>query len=412
MLTKENPRTRHGELIGEAARSLNARGVSQTSLAEIAGRLGISRAALYYYVEDRQDLVFQCYRLSCERLADCLAAAGRHAFSEKETLRRFIALALDMSEGEFASPNELGCLHAERRDTIIGLYERVISGLAGIIAAGIAQGGFRRCEPAVAARALLSMVFWTPMADSWSASLKAAAQRTGAEALTDLVENGIAGRAAPEEPPSRIDLQGFLPVSSGAFDKIYLTRARREALLAAASRLFNRKGVDAASLEEIASQAGTTKRAVLHHFGDKQHLVEAAYRRGLELSIFIPEQLARTELRPIAKLASAFAAVAEASLNPDLALATPRVGLQALRPEAQLEMQQLSDRLAGHYLHIMMQARSADEVRDIDVPGFLIMVAGAFQWLSQGMFEAETRSEFAIACEVSALLTHGLSTRR
>ena len=412
VLTTENARTRHGELIGEAARSLNARGVSQTSLAEIAGRLGISRAALYYYVEDRQDLVFQCYRLSCERFADCLEAAGRQAHSEREALRRFIALALDTSEGAFASPSELGCLDAGRRDTVVGLYEAVIAELAGIVGAGIAAGVFRRCEPAIAARTLLSMVFWTPMADSWSASLKAAARRTGAEALTDLVENGLAGPAAPDGPLHRTELRGFLPVSSGAFDKVYLTRARREALLAAASRLFNRKGVDATSLEEIASQAGTTKRAVLHHFGDKQHLVEAAYRRGLELSIYIPERLARTELRPGAKLASAFAAVAEASLNPDLALATPRVGLQALRPEAQREMQQLSDRLAGHYIDLIAEARAADEVRDIDVPGFLITVAGAFQWLSQGVFQAGAQDEFAVASEVSALLMHGLSIRR
>ena len=409
MLTKVNARSRHGELIAEAARSLNARGVSQTSLAEIAGKLGISRAALYYYVEDRQDLVFQCYRLSCERLADCLAAAVRESTSEADALRVFISLALDTTGGEFASLGELGCLDEERRDTIVAAYQGVVAGLADIVRAGIGNNRFRRCEPDIAARTLLSMVFWTPMADSWSASLKAATRSTGAQALTDLVENGIAGEAAPEGRPHRADLRRFLPASNGAFDKVYLTRARREALLAAASWLFNHKGVDSTSLEDIAARAGATKRAVLHHFGDKQTLVEAAYRRGIELSIFIPEQLQRTGLSPGVKLASAFAALAEASMNPDLALATPRVGLEALRSGAQAEMRTLSDRLAAHYTSLMLQARAERSVRDVDIPGFLFMLAGAFQWLSLGVVDIRTEDEFDVAAEISSLLMRGLS---
>ena len=53
------PRNRLNELLSHAARVLNARGVSQTSLGQIADDLGISRAALYYYVDDLQSLVYQ-----------------------------------------------------------------------------------------------------------------------------------------------------------------------------------------------------------------------------------------------------------------------------------------------------------------------------------------------------------------
>ena len=43
---------------------MNLKGVSLTSLTELADELSISRASLYYYVEDRADLVFQVYRRS------------------------------------------------------------------------------------------------------------------------------------------------------------------------------------------------------------------------------------------------------------------------------------------------------------------------------------------------------------
>ena len=69
-------RSRRDVLLDEAARQLNARGISQTALIDLAAALGLSRAAVYYYADDRQDLVFQCYRRACEALARELAASS------------------------------------------------------------------------------------------------------------------------------------------------------------------------------------------------------------------------------------------------------------------------------------------------------------------------------------------------
>ncbi len=49
----------------------------------------------------------------------------------------------------------------------------------------------------------------------------------------------------------------------------------REALIAAASKLFADKGFAATSTEEILSQAGVTRGALYHHFADKSALFEA-----------------------------------------------------------------------------------------------------------------------------------------
>ncbi|HEY0650576.1 TetR/AcrR family transcriptional regulator, partial [Phenylobacterium sp.] len=70
-------RGKRDAVLDAAARHLNARGVSNTSLGEIAASLGVSRAALYYYIEDRDDLVFQCYRRACEAMARDLGAAAK-----------------------------------------------------------------------------------------------------------------------------------------------------------------------------------------------------------------------------------------------------------------------------------------------------------------------------------------------
>ena len=48
-------------LLAGAATLFNARGIAGTSLADVAEAVGLTRAAVYYYVNDRAELVFQCY---------------------------------------------------------------------------------------------------------------------------------------------------------------------------------------------------------------------------------------------------------------------------------------------------------------------------------------------------------------
>ena len=46
-------KSRSEQLLDQAARELNSKGISMTSLTDVADKLGFSRASLYYYVEDR-----------------------------------------------------------------------------------------------------------------------------------------------------------------------------------------------------------------------------------------------------------------------------------------------------------------------------------------------------------------------
>jgi AcrR family transcriptional regulator len=52
---------------------------------------------------------------------------------------------------------------------------------------------------------------------------------------------------------------------------------RREVLLQAAARIFSTHGYHAASIEQIASEAGITKPVIYHHFPSKQQLHRAVF---------------------------------------------------------------------------------------------------------------------------------------
>jgi AcrR family transcriptional regulator len=98
------------------------------------------------------------------------------------------------------------------------------------------------------------------------------------------------------------------------------TRATRDALIAAARRLFTERGYDEVGTEEIVRAAGVTRGALYHQFGDKASLLEAVYER---LEAESTERVARVVLgsdlhSPMAAMRAGIEAFLDECAEPEL----------------------------------------------------------------------------------------------
>ena len=98
------------------------------------------------------------------------------------------------------------------------------------------------------------------------------------------------------------------------------TEATREALIAAARRLFTARGYENVGTEEIVRAAGVTRGALYHHFGGKANLLDAVYAR---IEAESTERVARVVLgselhSPLDAMKAGIEAFLEECLKPEL----------------------------------------------------------------------------------------------
>jgi AcrR family transcriptional regulator len=397
-------------VLDEAARQLNARGVSQTSLTEVAQALGLTRAALYYYVEDRDDLVFQCYRRACETMARDLDAAAKAPGSGLEKLQAYVLRALDEERPEPAVLSEVASLASPMRETIEGLHRGNVAQLVDLIEAGQADASIRPCHPLIVAQAIVGMVSWIPLAPRWTGERAEDLRARAKAGALVLIGRGVASDPERALGFAPLDIDILRPQRGNLFDRDAVQSAKLEELLRAASRLFNRKGVDATSVDEIAAEVGATKGVIYHYLADKPDLVARCYRRAFSMSDRI---LAAVELAggtAIERVLAGTALLVEANLRDEFCPLAPLAGLEALPEEAREEITARVRGLEEGYPEVAREGLADGTVRDVELTGPALAMAGAFGWLHK-WFTAAAAPPETVVHEHLAMLAGGLAAR-
>lgn len=270
------------EIITSAAALFNERGISGTSLAVVAEAADIARASIYHYVTDRNELVFQCYSRACELTQQDLAEAAKAKTGFLRVIE-FVKRALTPDRAPVAVLTEINSLDAEIASVIRRANDANTKTLIGFITQGVKDKSIRACDAEVAAQSLMGMLAWLQLLPEWVNEHEGARSRErAAAALIDLLTNGLAiDRKSPFVCEMRADQ--FAPKLNDVFDREQSSAIKIERVLATASRLFNRHGVEGTSIDQIAAELGVTKGVLYHYLKDKADLITQCYGRSFDL---------------------------------------------------------------------------------------------------------------------------------
>lgn len=395
--------SRREALIDAAARRLNREGVRDTTLRDLAAEMDLTRAALYYYIEDREDLVFQVYRRSCDLLARALGEAVAEGGSALETVSRFVARALAPGEPEMARLTEIGLLRDNHCATVLALHEGVVARLAAILEAGVRAGELRPFDPDIVARTVVSMIHGAPAILNYPFHPVPLDPGDYLATLQDVLMQGWAGDRNRPLAPAHVDLAPYRARQVSAFDREALAVARREQIMITASRLFNHKGIDATSLDEIAAELRVTKRTLYQHVGDKRALVTACIRRSYGITDAIEaEAITRRNGRnTIAEAVFAsLTGAAQVWLWEDIAPLRVNLGFDALAPEDRQDLTRYAQALGENWHGYFTALKAAGDARSMDLDILLPMLPTAAAWLARGAPGTDEAQRARIAAQV------------
>jgi AcrR family transcriptional regulator len=399
---------RREQLLDQAARELNSKGISMTSLTAVADKLGFSRASLYYYVEDREDLMFQVYLRSSEIMARRLGEAAQSGSSALQVVGNFVSRTLDPAEPELAALSEIGLLDQAARETVLGIFEAVVARLASLLETGARAGNIRSCDFPIVARTIISIIHSVPLNSPLATALHVSRNEIIA-AAKDILANGWAADRTQKVNPPAIDLSPLLTQPGGLFDRGAQFDAKREKILAAASQLFNRRGVDTTSLDDIAAAVGATKRTLYHYVGDKQTILSACYARTDRIFSFIREQAAAQGGTAIDTLIAVLRANSISHQRDDIEPLRSSTGYDALSDAEKVLASERGRVLVQAYRALCGEAHNDRSMRDVNRDCLLLFMRGAGSWLAKGLVRGDDLRKAQIAAEIADLLRLGLN---
>jgi len=297
--------TKRAAVLSCAAKLFNTKGARSTTLADVASRLGLTKTSLYYYVANKEDLIYQCYEANVRQAHAQLDAAERDADAPLDQLLYFlesqVATTLRSLDGEgdfYAAPLEVASLTAGHRQALEEGYRRLLRRLIELMQWGIRQGTIRPCNPVVTIRAILGALDWSFY---WLYEMPREEATTVSDVLRDLFSNGLLASTGISETEA-LPSPEHLPVDEDVFDRDTQNRLKQEAFLKAGTRCFNQKGFSGTSLDEIAEQLQVSKGAFYYHFANKEALLTQCFDYTLDQLERVMARVASLDGSPVMKL--------------------------------------------------------------------------------------------------------------
>jgi len=152
-------------MLKAAAYCFNQKGYSGTSLKDVADILGLTDAALYYYVRNKEELVYLCYL----RAADVGREAMQRAIAEGglgfDQVQRYLRYHIEYMVGDrgpIAIMSEIPSLKPKHRDKVLELSRQHSLNFEAMLEGGISDGSIAACDVRMTGNAIMGSINWIP----------------------------------------------------------------------------------------------------------------------------------------------------------------------------------------------------------------------------------------------------------
>ena len=152
-------------MLRAAAQCFNQKGFSGTSLKDVADVLGLTDAALYYYVRNKEELVYLCYVRAADVGREAMESARADGQDGMDTVLRYLRYHIELMVGErgpIAIMSEIPSLKPSHREQVLELSRRHSMDFEAIIEAGITGGSIAPCDVRMTGNAIMGSINWIP----------------------------------------------------------------------------------------------------------------------------------------------------------------------------------------------------------------------------------------------------------
>ena len=148
-------------LLTEAAILFSHKGYSATSLDEIAEKLSITKTAIYHYVKNKNDLLYQCYLRSIESTEECYRKAATTGDTGLQKMVHYLQLDAESGPVAMTPLTELDSLKDIKARIDFEQRLKKCEGIfIGFIEEGINDGSITDCDPEMTMQFILGSSRW------------------------------------------------------------------------------------------------------------------------------------------------------------------------------------------------------------------------------------------------------------
>jgi AcrR family transcriptional regulator len=181
-------------VIRAAAHAFNLKGYHNTSLDDIAAALEVTKPTVYYYVTNKEQLLFECFVAGVEQIRAAFREVRDQNIPARERLHavlRHYAKTIASEFGWVMVRVEEQDLSPDMSSHIKAMKSEIDQGIRRLIREGIQDGSIHPCDPKMTAFALAGSLNWIA---HWYRENRSMTAAEIADAFITVFDNGLQPR--------------------------------------------------------------------------------------------------------------------------------------------------------------------------------------------------------------------------